>query len=139
MATQSSQTGRNGSKLSKTTRASSNTSLEGTQQQHRHQLVHHEAANVPTITMTKDPHLKIVCKSGSSTNKKHHGTGCEYVHIMVDGLRMIEELTVGIQRELRDQSLAARTRKPAWSKQAFVSTFWENEFHNVVTSGILAD
>jgi len=90
MTTQTPQTGKSGSESSETTGASFNASLQGTQQQRRHQLVHREAANVATENMTQDAHLKIVRKTGSSTNKKQHAIKCEYVHIMVDGCQLIE-------------------------------------------------
>jgi len=90
MTTQTPQTGKSGSESSETTGASFNASLQGTQQQRRHQLVHREAANVATENMTQDAHLKIVRKTGSSTNKKQHAIGCEYVHIMVDGRQLVE-------------------------------------------------
>jgi len=41
----------------------------GKQQQHRHQLVHRDAANAATTKMTQDAHFKIVSNTGSSTNK----------------------------------------------------------------------
>ena len=52
--------------------------------------MHREAANVATENMTQDAHLQIVRKTGSSTNKKQHAIGCEYVHNMVDGRQLIE-------------------------------------------------
>jgi len=90
MTTQTPQTGESGFESSETKGASFNASLQGTQQQHRHQSVHREAANVGTEKMTQDAHLKIVCKTGSSMNKKQHAIGCEYVHIMVDGSQLME-------------------------------------------------
>jgi len=90
MATQIPQTGESRSESSETTGASSNASLEGTQQQCRHQLVHCKAANVATENMTQDAHLKIIRKTGSGTNKKQHPIGCEYVHIIVYGRQLIE-------------------------------------------------
>jgi len=90
MTTQTPQAGESGSKSSETTGASFNASLQDTQQQRRHQLVHREDANVATENMTRDAHLKIVRKTGSSRNKKQHTIGCEYVHIMVDGCQLIE-------------------------------------------------
>jgi len=72
MTTQTPQTGESGSESSETTGTSFNASLQGTQQQRRHQLVHREAANVATENMTQDAHLKIVRKTGSRTNKKQH-------------------------------------------------------------------
>jgi len=52
--------------------------------------VHREAANEATKNMTQDAHLKIVRKTGSSTNKMQHAIGCENVHIMEDGRQLIE-------------------------------------------------
>jgi len=69
--------------------ASSNASIEGTQQKHKHQLVHREAANVATNNMTQNTHLEIISETGRSTNKKQHAIGCEYIHIMVDGRQLI--------------------------------------------------
>jgi hypothetical protein len=62
----------------------SNTSLIGTQPEYRLQLVHREAANAATKHITDDAHLKIVRKSGSSTNMKQHAVGCEYLHTTVN-------------------------------------------------------
>ena len=90
MTTQTPQTAESGSESSETTGASLNASLQGTQQQRRHQLVHREAANVATENRTREAHFKIVRKTGSSTNKKQHAIGSEYVHIMVDGRQLIE-------------------------------------------------
>jgi hypothetical protein len=60
-------------------------SLIGTQQERRHQLLHRKAADAATKHMTQDAHLKIICNTGSSTNKKQHAVGCEYLHTMVNG------------------------------------------------------
>jgi hypothetical protein len=65
--------------------ASSNTSLIGTQQECRHHSVDRKAADAATKHMTKDAHLKIVRKTGSSTNKKQHAVGCEHLHTAVNG------------------------------------------------------
>jgi len=72
MTTQTPQTGESGSESSEMMGASFNASLQGTQQQCRHQVVHREAANVATENMTQEAHLKIVRKTSSSTNKKQH-------------------------------------------------------------------
>jgi len=45
----------------------------------------------------------------------------------------------GVRRELRDQFLAARNRKPRWSTKAFVSTVREIKHPDVGSSGIFAD
>jgi len=65
--------------------ATTNTDILGTQQEHRHKLVHRDAANAATRHMTQDAHLKIVRKTGSRKNKKQHVVGCEYIHIEANG------------------------------------------------------
>jgi len=94
MDTQSPQPGLSGSESSRLAGASSITSLIGTQQELRHQLFHGDAANAATKNMTQDEHLRIVCKTGSSMNKKQHAVGCEYVHTVVNG----RQWTYTIQR-----------------------------------------
>jgi hypothetical protein len=83
--------------------------------------------------------LKIVRKTGSSTNKKQHAVGCEYIHSGVNGRQLTIYHTAGVCRELRDQFIAARNGKPPWSTKAFVRTVHEIEQHDVVSSGIFAD
>jgi len=65
--------------------AKSNTEILSTQQDHRHKLVHRDAANAATKHMTQEAHLKIVRKTGSSKNKKQHAVGCENIHIQANG------------------------------------------------------
>ena len=90
MATQTPQPGENGTKPGGSTGITHNESLSGTQQECRHQLVHHDAVNAATKNMTQDVHLKIVRKTGSSNNKKQHAIGCEYIHIKVNhGQRIV--------------------------------------------------
>jgi len=84
MATQTPQPGENGMEPGGSTGITPNTSLSGTQQERRHQLVHRNAANAATNNMTKDTHLKIVRNTGSSKNKKQLAIGCEYIHITVN-------------------------------------------------------
>jgi len=62
MAPQTPQQGEGGTKLSRTTGASSNMPPAETQLHSRHHLVHHDAANAGTENMTLDPQLKIVAK-----------------------------------------------------------------------------
>jgi len=88
MDTQQPQPGPSGSKSAQLADASSNMSLISTQQERRHQLVHREAADAATKHMTKDAHLKIVLKTGSSKNKKQHAVGCEYLHTVVNSLQL---------------------------------------------------
>jgi len=59
-----------GSESSRTTGVLADSSHNGAQQERRHQLVHRNAANAATNHMTQDAQLKIVCKTGSSKNKK---------------------------------------------------------------------
>jgi len=61
--------------------ATSNADILGTQNKRRHKLVHRDAADPATKHMTQDAHSKIVRKTGSRRNKKHHVVGCEYIHI----------------------------------------------------------
>jgi len=89
--------------------------------------------------MTQDAHLKMVHKTGSSTNKKQHAVGCEYIHTAVHGCHLTVYHAAGVLRELRDQFIAARNRKPPWSTKAFVCIVCEVEDHNVVSFGIFAD
>ena len=88
MDTQPPQPGPSGSKSGQLEDASSNMSLIGTQQECRHQLVHREAADAATKHMTEDVHLKIVCKTGSCTNKKQHAVGCDYLQTAVNGCQL---------------------------------------------------
>jgi len=83
MATQTPQTGDNGTELGGSTDITPNSLLSGTQQERRQQFVHHNAANVATKNRTQDVHLKIIRKTGSSNNNKQHAIGCEYIHIKV--------------------------------------------------------
>jgi len=70
--------------------ATSNTELLGTQQERSHKLVHRDAANVATKHMTQDAHFKIVCKTGSSKNKKQHAVACNYILIVANGGQLTE-------------------------------------------------
>jgi hypothetical protein len=88
MDTQPPQPGSSGSKSGQLVDATSHMSVIGTQQECRHQLVHHKAADAATKHMTDDAHLKIVHKTGSSTNKKQHAVGCEYLHTAVNSRQL---------------------------------------------------
>jgi len=83
MDTQPPLPGESGSKSSQWVGATSNTSLIGTQQDRRHQVVHRDAAIAATNHMTQDAHLQIVCKTGSSKNQTQHAVWCEDIHIEV--------------------------------------------------------
>jgi len=73
-----------GDESSRTTGTSCNAPLGESQQQHRHHLVHRDAAIVATENMTQDAYLKKVRKTGSSKNKKQDAIGCESIHICVN-------------------------------------------------------
>ena len=88
MDTQPPPPGESGSNTGRLAGATSNTDILGTQQEVRHKLVHRDAANAATNHMTQVAHLKIVCKTGSSTNKKQHAVGCEYNHIEANGSQL---------------------------------------------------
>jgi len=85
MDTQPPPPGESGSNTSRLAGTTSNTGILGTQRQRRHNLVHRDAANAATKHMAQDAHLKIIHKTGSSKNKKHHAAGCEYIHIEANG------------------------------------------------------
>jgi len=139
MDTQPPQPGPSGSKSSQLAGVSSNTSLIGTQQEHRHQLVHLDAAKEGTKNMSQDAHSKIIRKTGSSTNKKQHAVSCEYIHTVVNGCQLTVYRTVGVRSELHDQYIAARNGKPHLSTKAFVCTACETEHHDDVSSGTFID
>jgi len=85
MDTQPPQPGQSGSKSSRLAASLSNTSLIGTQQRHKHKLLHHHTANAATKNMPQDAHLNIVRKTECSTNKMWHAVGCECIHTVVNG------------------------------------------------------
>jgi hypothetical protein len=85
MDTQPPWPGESGSNTSRLAGATSNTKILGTQQERRHKLLHRDAANVATIHMTQDAHLKIVRKTGNSKNRKQHAVECEYIFIEANG------------------------------------------------------
>jgi hypothetical protein len=81
MDTQPPPAGESGSNTGRLAGATSNTDILGTQHEHRHKLVHGDAANAATKHMTPDAHLKIVRMTGSRKNKKEHVVGCECICI----------------------------------------------------------
>jgi len=139
MDTQPPEPGQSGSKSSGLAGASINTSLIGTQQERRHQWVHRDTANEATKNMTHDAHLKIIRKTGSSTNKKQHAVGCEFIHSLVNGHQLTGYHAAGVRQVLRDQFNAARNGKPPWSTKAILRKVHEIEHHDVVSSEIFAD
>jgi len=100
MDTQPPQPGPRGSTSGRLAGALSNTSFIGTQQECRHQLVYREAAEAATKQITQDGHLKIIRKTGSSTNMKQHAVGCEYLHTMVNSGQLTVKQTASLLREL---------------------------------------
>jgi len=84
MDTQTPQPGCDGYEASRSTYASFNTSLLGTQQERRHQLIHRDAAKEPTNDITQYVHFKIVRKTGSRKNQKQHTIGSEYIHTVAN-------------------------------------------------------
>jgi len=81
MDTQLPPAGESGSNTGRLAGAISNTEILCAQQERRHKLVHCDAANAATKHMTQDACLTLIRKTGSSTNKKQHAVGCEYIHI----------------------------------------------------------
>ena len=81
MDTQPPPPGESGSNTGRLADATTNTDILGTQQECRHKLVHHDAADAAPKNMTQDAHVKIVRKTASRRNKKQHPVGCEYIHI----------------------------------------------------------
>ena len=110
-----------------------------TQQECKQQLLHRDTASAATKNKTQDAHLIIVRKTGSSTNKKQHAVGCEYIHTVVNGHQLTIHNVAGVRRKLHDQFIAGRKRKSPWSTKAFVLTVCEIEHHNVLNSWIFAD
>jgi len=131
--------GQRGSKQCQLAGTSSNTSLICTQQECRHQLVHHDAGNAATNIITPDRQLKIIRKTECSTNRKEYSLGCKFIHTVVNSGQLTVSHTVGVRRELRDQFIAPPNRKPPWSSKAFVRTVRETEQHDIFCSEILAD
>ena len=85
MDTQPPPPGESGSNTGRLAGATSNKEILGTQQEHRHKLVHRDAANAATKHITQDGHLKIVRKTGSRKDKKQHAVGCKCIHIEAMG------------------------------------------------------
>jgi hypothetical protein len=77
MVTQTPQPGENGIEAGGSRRITPNTSLSGTQQERRHQLVHCKFAKAATKNMTEDAHVEIVRKTESRKNKNQHAIGCK--------------------------------------------------------------
>jgi hypothetical protein len=113
--TQPPQPGGSGSISSRLAGPTSNTSVIGTQQECRHQAVHHNVAKAATRNVTQNVHLKIVSKTESSENEKPHAAGCNYTHIVVNSRQWIILRTAGVLEEPLDHFITARNGKPTWS------------------------
>jgi len=85
MDTQPPQPGQSGSNWSCLPGTSSNLALIGKQHERRHQSVHRDAGTAATKNLTPDADLKMVLKTGHSTNKKLHAVGSNYIHAVVKG------------------------------------------------------
>ena len=127
------------SELSWTTGAISNVPLADTQQQRKHQLVHHDGIIADNRNMAQDAHLKIVRQTGRSNCSNQHAIRCEYLHVDVDSGQLRMQFTDGVQRELCDWFIAACNGKPPCLKMEVVRTAREIEHHDVISTAILAD
>jgi hypothetical protein len=72
------------SELSWLTDTLSNAPPAEMQQQHRHQLVHHDNDIAATVHMTKNTIIKILCETKSSQKKKHNASGYDKIQFKVD-------------------------------------------------------
>jgi len=136
METQPPQPGPSGSESSRLAGTSTNRSHIGTQQERRHQSVHHNVANEATKTVTQDAHFNIVRRTGSCQNTKQHAVECEFIHTVVNGRQLTVYHAAGIRRVLSDQFFTACNRNPPWLTNAYVRTVHDIEPQNVVSSGI---
>jgi len=119
--------------------ASSNTSRLCPPQERRHQLVHHHAATEATKHMTQNAHWKIVCKTGSSKNRKHHAIGCGYIHTVVNCRQLTVWRTAGVRRALCDQLITALNGKPPGCTKAIICTVLEIQQLHLVSSMMFMD
>jgi len=138
MNTQLPEPGLSESESSQLAGTSTNTSLIGIQQEWGHQLVNLDAANAATKNMTQDAHLRIVHKTGSSTNMTQHAVRCEYIRTGINGRQLTVYHAAGVCRELCDQFIATHNGKPPWSTKVFIRTVHKIKHHDVVYSGIIA-
>jgi len=113
--------------------------LIGPHQTRRHQLVHRDSANAATRNITPDAHLEIVHDTVSSTHKRQHAVGCEYIHTRVDGCEFTIYDAVCVCLEICGQFIAACNEIPAWSTQGFGCTVREIKHNQGVSSRIFAD
>jgi len=58
---------------------------------------------------------------------------------MVNSRQLTVYHVAGVRRELREQFITARNRKPPWSTKAFIQTVREIEHHDIVSSGTFTD
>jgi hypothetical protein len=64
---------------------SSHSHLAETQQHRRHQLLHRDTAIAAAENMAQDAHLNTVRTTGRSNNGQQHPSGCEQLHIAMEG------------------------------------------------------
>jgi len=139
MNTQPPHPGPSGSNSSWLAGTSSNVSRISTHQERRHQLIHSDAANAATENLTQDAHLKVVRKTGCSTNKKQHSVRCEYIHTVVNSRQLTIYHTAGVQQELCDQFIAARNEKSPWSTNAIICTVREIKYQDDLSPATFPD
>jgi len=139
MAPQTPQQGESGTESSRMTGTSSNMPPAETQLQRRHHVAQHDAENAAIKIMTLDAQLHIIHRTGRSENTKQHMSRCQYSQIELDCSQVLVYPAPGVYRELSDQFIPARDRKPPWSSKAVVSTVCEIEHHDIGSSGIIAD
>jgi len=120
MDTQQPAPGESGSLNARLAGATSNTEILVTQHEHRHKLVHLDAAYVAPKSMSKDAHLKIVRKTRSRKNKKEHAVECECNHIQAIGGQVTVKGTAGVRGELCNKFIAAHHGKPPWFAKAIL-------------------
>jgi len=116
---------------SRKTCAWSNAPLSETQQKRRHWLVHHNAADTATGIRTYNANSKILQKTGSTKNEKHHAIGGEWIHIEVQGHLLTVESTDRVHWELPDQFIAAHNGNPPWATKSFACMVCDIEHHAV--------
>jgi len=107
-----------------------------TQQQCRHQLMHHNAATTATENITQDANVKMVYPTVSNKNQKQHSIWCEVIHIKLDGGQLTLYYTAVVCRGLCNQCIATHNSHPPSSSKACVRTVHEFEAHNAVSIGI---
>jgi len=130
------QQGESGSKLSHTASAVFHEPPAVTQQKCGHQSVHSDSANTVTENMNQNPTLTIDVWTESSTNKKQHGIGCEYIHSEVDGSQVTIKSPAAVCGALHDRFVAARNGKPPWSTKILIHSVNKLHVQDIVSCRI---